>query len=130
MMATLQVESGRLRHRYWVDMMGHVALSSPPKGCALDRPWKITAKGLTGYAIWAQEKKLPLGQEALMMLSVESHLLLLRMKMLVLCELQNRRSKHCNFRTEGAGYEMYQAIVYRYRSAYGFSFMERGQWGP
>jgi hypothetical protein len=79
MMATLQVESDRLRHRYWVDMMGHVALSSPPKGCALDRPWKITAKGLTGYAIWAQEKKLPLGQEALMMLSVESHLLLLRM---------------------------------------------------
>jgi hypothetical protein len=41
---------------------------------------KLPLRGLTGYAIWAQEKKLPLGQEALMMLSVESHLLLLRMK--------------------------------------------------
>ena len=40
---------------------------------------------------------------------------------------KNRWSEHCNFRTEGAGYEMYQAIVYRYRSAYGFSFMERGR---
>jgi hypothetical protein len=60
-MATLQVESGRLRHRYWVDMMGHVALSSPPKGCALDRPWKITAKGTDRLCDLGTREKIAVG---------------------------------------------------------------------